>query len=129
MTHPSNHVISQTVLYCLFPYVIGAVNWERFGDSVYTFVLDVARGVDTTWADASYDCKSLNAWLVSIESVAEQEYIQQRIREKVEGQGQTFAREQWWTSGHWDKDREKWVWQDGKEGKERGKINRNFQDY
>ena len=73
--------------------------------------------MDTTHADAAFRCRrDHDAWLVSIETTAEREFLQKKIREKVEGQGQTFAREQWWTSGRWDQKSEKWVWHDGNEG-------------
>ena len=94
----------------------GAVVWDRFGDSLYYFKLDIAREVDTTHVEATFQCQSLGGWLVSIESTSEQEFIQKKIREKVEGQGQTFAREQWWTSGRWSTEKEKWVWHNDIEG-------------
>ena len=98
-------------------FLASASKWERFGDSMYNFELDIAREVDTTHLDASFQCQSADGWLVSIESTAEQEFIQQKIREKVESQGQTFAREQWWTSGHWNKKEEKWTWHNSLEGR------------
>ena len=84
---------------------------------MYNFELDIAREVDTTHVDASFQCQSAGGWLVSIESTAEQEFIQKKIKEKVENQGQTFAREQWWTSGHWSKIEGKWTWHNLVEGK------------
>ena len=104
------------VMYNLI-FLASASKWERFGDSMYKFELDIAREVDTTHVDASFQCQSADGWLVSIESTAEQEFIQQKIREKVESQGQTFAREQWWTSGHWNKNEEKWTWHNSLEGR------------
>ena len=101
----------------MFVLSASAAKWERFGDSMYTFKLDIAREVDTTHVDASFQCQSVGGWLVSIESTAEQEFIQKKIREKVEDQGQTFAREQWWTSGHWNKKDEKWTWHNSIEGR------------
>lgn len=84
---------------------------------MYSFELDIPREIDTTHADASFQCQSKGAWLVSIESTAEQEFIQKKIREKVENQGQTFAAEQWWTSGYWNKKEEKWSWHNNIESK------------
>ena len=76
----------------MFVLSASAAKWERFGDSMYTFKLDIAREVDTTHVDASFQCQSVGGWLVSIESTAEQEFIQKKIREKVEDQGQNLCK-------------------------------------
>ncbi len=53
--------------------------------------------------------------LVSVNSKEEMEYLQSRIKELVERQGQRFAREQWWTSGA--QKGNAWVWEDTPQGR------------
>ena len=54
---------------------------------------------------------------MSINSVEERDFLQQQIKEKVQGQGQRFGLEQWWTSGFWEEGQGHWLWEDKTEGK------------
>lgn len=83
--------------------------WQRHQNSMYMFMIDVSRAVDNTRQNADFYCKSNGGSLISISSKEELAYIHGRIQELVEGQGQLFSFEQWWTSGYFEEDEWKWA--------------------
>lgn len=64
--------------------------------------------------DGCVCCRSLGGRLVTINSNEERTWLQTRIKELVEGQGQGFALEQWWTGGI--RKGNGWVWQEDDHG-------------
>ena len=84
--------------------------WHTYSSKQYYFVLDADRSVDQTRHQAAHACRQAHAFLVSIESPKELDYLKHEIEQRVGLVGQEFAHEQWWTSGR--RQLGKWIWND-----------------
>ena len=99
-------------------YVYLLSEWQTFGSKQYLFVLDVERTSDETRNQAAHACRRMNAYLASVETTEQFDFLKHEIETRVTLIGQEFAHEQWWTSGR--RQLGKWIWND--EPSKLGKI-------
>ena len=66
--------------------------------------------MDETRNQAAHACRRMNAYLVTIETLDQLDFLKHEIESRVNVIGEEFAHEQWWTSGR--RQRGKWIWND-----------------